>query len=168
MPRPCLPTPFPIPRKMILLRDLKPLPFSGGELWGQQFETFPKCLGSSLSNLVVCNFHAEALFCALLRPFVFALFCAAVFCGIGFALFCAHLHSFVRICVFLRLTAFGTAATHTNQFRRIIRKETRNFIDILFGRFTRIGLSSPFATLSATESQRKPFLGQSPRSCFGN
>ena len=47
-----------------------------------------------------CSF---ALFCALLRPF-------ALFCGLAFALFFAHLRSFARICVFLRPTAFRTTA----------------------------------------------------------
>ena len=37
-------------------------------------------------NLVVCEFYAEALFCALLRSF-------ALFCGLAFALSCAHLRS---------------------------------------------------------------------------
>ena len=48
-----------------------------------------------VSNLVVCNFYAEALFCAHLR---------------SFALICAHLRSFARICVFVRPTAFRTTA----------------------------------------------------------
>ena len=52
--------------------------------------------GLVVSNLVVCNFDAEALFgtslanCGLLRSF-------ALFCGLAFALFC----------VFLRTTASG-------------------------------------------------------------
>ena len=46
-----------------------------------------------VSNLAVCNFYAEALFCALLRPFV--LFCALLrsFADLrlrSFALICAH------------------------------------------------------------------------------
>ena len=52
------------------------------------------------------RFYAEVLFCALLRPFV--LF--AGFCGLAFALFCAHLRSCAGICVFLRPTAFRTTA----------------------------------------------------------
>ena len=57
-----------------------------------------------VSNLdIVCNFYAEALFCALLRSF-------ALFCGLAFAMFCAHLRSFARICVFLRPNAFRTTA----------------------------------------------------------
>ena len=52
-------------------------------------------------NLVVCNFYAEALFCALLRPF-------APFCALLRTCVCAHLRSFARICVFLRPTAFRT------------------------------------------------------------
>ena len=40
---------------------------------------------------------------ALLRPF-------ALFCGLAFALSCAHLRSFANICVFLRPTAFRTTA----------------------------------------------------------
>ena len=38
-------------------------------------------------NLVVCNFYAEALFCALLCPF-------GLFCALAFPLFCGHLRSF--------------------------------------------------------------------------
>ena len=53
--------------------------------------------------LVVCNSYAEALFCALLRPFV-------LFCGLVFALFCAHLRSFELVCVFLRPIVFRTTA----------------------------------------------------------
>ena len=34
----------------------------------------------------------------------------ALFCGLAFALFCAHLRSFACICVFLRPTAFSTTA----------------------------------------------------------
>ena len=41
--------------------------------------------------------------CALLRPFAF-------FCRLAFGLFCAHLRSFARICVFLRPTAFRMTA----------------------------------------------------------
>ena len=52
-------------------------------------------------NLVVCNFYAETLFCALLRPL-------ALFCALAVALFCAHLFSFAVMCVFLRTTAFRT------------------------------------------------------------
>ena len=56
-----------------------------------------------VSNLIVRNFYAEALFCALLRAF--APFCAlskfALFCGLAFAHFCAHLALFcVFFCVF--------------------------------------------------------------------
>ena len=36
-----------------------------------------------VSNLVVCNFCAEALFCTLLRPF-------ALFCRLAFVLFCVR------------------------------------------------------------------------------
>ena len=58
-------------------------------------------------NLVVCNFYADALFCALWRSF--APFCAlcAHLRSFAFALFCAHLRSFARLCVFLQTTAFG-------------------------------------------------------------
>ena len=45
-------------------------------------------------NLVVCNFYAETLFCALLKTYVLR----------SFALICTL---FARICVFLRPTAFG-------------------------------------------------------------
>ena len=45
------------------------------------FQEFPNLV---VSNLVVCNSYADALFCALLRAF-------ALFCGLAFALFCAHL-----------------------------------------------------------------------------
>ena len=48
-------------------------------------------------NLVVCNFYAEALFCALLR--IFLQTCV-----------CSLLRSFACICVFLRPTAFRTNA----------------------------------------------------------
>ena len=48
---------------------------------------FPKLV---VLNLTVCNFYAEALFCA--RSF-------ALFCGLAFALICALLRSFARFCV---------------------------------------------------------------------
>ena len=56
-----------------------------------------------VSNLVVCNFYVEALFCALLRSFAF-------FCGLAVALFGSHLRSFAFFCMFLRPTAFRTTA----------------------------------------------------------
>ena len=40
---------------------------------------------------VVCNFYAEALFCALLH-------CFALFCGLAFVLFCALLCAFACFC----------------------------------------------------------------------
>ena len=46
-----------------------------------------------VSNLVVCNFYVETLFCAL-----------------AFALFFFYLRSLARIYVFLRPTTFGTTA----------------------------------------------------------
>ena len=74
------------------------------------FGTFVACFASwefpnlVVSNLVVCNFYAEALFCALLRPF-------ALFCGLALALFCPHLRSFACFCVRPRLERprLGTA-----------------------------------------------------------
>ena len=49
-----------------------------------------------VSSLVLCNFYAEALFGAYLRPFKFFSF-SSYFCLCYFAL----------ICVFLRQTALG-------------------------------------------------------------
>ena len=46
-----------------------------------------------VSNPVVFNFYAEALFCALLRPF-------ELFCALAFPLFCAHLRTFA--CFYVR------------------------------------------------------------------
>ena len=54
-----------------------------------------------VSSLVVCNVYAEALFCALLRPF--ALFCALLqtcVCAL-----CAELGSFALFCAHLRVSA---------------------------------------------------------------
>ena len=50
-----------------------------------------------VSNLVVCNFDAEALFCSLLHPL--CSFCAllrsfAPFCGFDLVLLCGHFRSF--------------------------------------------------------------------------
>ena len=57
-----------------------------------------------VSNLVVCNFYTEALFCAPLRPFV-------LFCGLPFALICALLRAVACFCVRPRLERprLGTA-----------------------------------------------------------
>ena len=56
----------------------------------------------------------------LLKTWLFAFFYAeTLFCGLAFALFCAHLRSFACICVFLRPTAFRTTAF-------------RNYPDLLF------------------------------------
>ena len=57
-----------------------------------------------VSDLVVCNFYAGALLCALLRPF--ALFCALSRSFASFALIRALLHTFLRPTAF-RGTAFG-------------------------------------------------------------
>ena len=56
--------------------------------------TYWEFLDLVVLNLVVCKFHAEVLFCALLRSF--APFCALLrsFADLrlrSFALFCAHL-----------------------------------------------------------------------------
>ena len=76
-------------------------------MWGTFAETlvdrfweFPNLV---VLNLVVCNFSAEAPFCAHLRAF-------ALFCRLAFALFCAPLRSFALICMFLRPTAFRATA----------------------------------------------------------
>ena len=80
---------LPSPRILGVPRREKPLLF-----WGKTPCFFQKSKGwrvRVVSNLVVCNFYAEALFCALLRPF--ALFCAlfADLRLLSFALICAHL-----------------------------------------------------------------------------
>ena len=59
------------------------------------------CPNLVVSNLVVCNFYADALFCALLRPF--APFCALLR---PFALFAnLHVRCFALICTLLRTFA---------------------------------------------------------------
>ena len=72
-----------------------------------------------VSNLVVCTFYAETLFCALLHPFAssFADFCV-----------CAHLRSVACICVFLRTTAFATTTFGNcrNIGKKLKRDQNRN------------------------------------------
>ena len=60
--------------------------------------------GSSI--LVVCNFYAEALFCALLRAF-------ALFCGLAFAFF---LRSLALFCARLRSSECGGLPCDRNRY----------------------------------------------------
>ena len=71
----------------------------------RNFWEFPNLV---VSNLVVCNFCAEALFCALLRSFADL-----------------RLRAFALFCVFLRTTAFRTTAFgNCRNFSRIIVSES--------------------------------------------
>ena len=83
--------------------------------WSGVSQTFfcytnpPKPTYVGRSNLIVCNFYTEALFCALLRPF-------ALSCALLRTCVCALLRSFALFCVFLRPNAFRTTALGNCRF----------------------------------------------------
>ena len=64
-----------------------------------------------VSNLVVCNSYAEALFCALLHPFV-------LFCGLLRTCVCTLLRSFALLCSHLRIRGNGPLMSENIPIRK--------------------------------------------------
>ena len=73
-----------------------------------------------VSNLVVSNYYADALFCPLFRPF-------ALFGGLAFAVICGHLRSFACFCERPRLDqpCLGTPEIFSHKCQ-VARKFHRN------------------------------------------